>query len=226
MGISTIIAMSPSGVPYFSGNYICPNGSNCHIFANDKAVKKDPTLISGFFTALINMASTFGGEIQKVEFEKFRYMAHSAPNVIMVMVIDIADDVNDYQNRLILCLDLFTKNFGKYIEDWKGNLAFFDAYQMILEEASIFDEQPTYRKNCLECEFNEDCSFRMITGIQVSDVSEKMKKFSKYNFIAKAAVVLKETKKYIKQLRRFKDFKQKYEEKKSITPTLKIVDMI
>lgn len=42
MGISTIILMNPSGVPYFSGNYICPNGNNCHVYSRDAVVQKIP----------------------------------------------------------------------------------------------------------------------------------------------------------------------------------------
>jgi len=226
MGISSIIAMAPSGVPYFSGNYICPNGNNCHVFSRDKVVQSDPDLISGFLSALMNLAKTTGGQIQKVEFEKFRYLAHSKYNVIMIMITNVTDPIEEYQNRLILCLDLFEKHFAQILPSWNGDIGLFNAYQSLLDEADIFDREPTFRKNCLECKFNQDCSFRMITGIPSANVKEKMQQFPKYNFFTRFKIAYQETKKYIAQLKRYKQFNAEYKEKKAATPTFKIVGMI
>lgn len=226
MGIRTLIAMSPAGIPYFSGNYICPNGNNCDVYSKDAVVKTDPSLISGFFSALMHMAEMSGGELQQVAFEKNQYLAQSSPNLIMIMSIDIADDVKEYKNRLTLSIDLFNENFKELIANWRGNVMLFDAFQALLEEEDFFDHDPKYRKNCIECTHDQDCTFRMITGIQGIDITEKMALYPKLSIFKKMKVLMVEMMKYMKQLKRYKDFQKKYKEEKKKAPDLKIVNFL
>lgn len=215
MGISTIILMNPSGVPYFSGNYICPNGNNCHVYSRDAVVQKNPSLVSGFFSALISMSTFSGGKLRQISFEKFQYLAAAAPNVIIIMAISIEDEVSDYENRVRLCLDIFIKEFSNYIEDWKGDQQIFDQYQALLEESNVFDNEPMYRKNCIECAHDQDCIFRMVTGKQGMDIKEKMAQYPHRNFFQKLPILIREYVKYRKQLKRFHNFRSANKKKKN-----------
>jgi hypothetical protein len=224
MGIRTLIAMSPGGVPYFSGNYICPNGNNCDVLSADKTVSADPVLVSGFFTALSNMATMSGGELQHIAFEKHQYLAQNAENLIMIMSIGINDNIDDYKNRLTLSVDLFLDNFRDLITNWTGDHQIFNLYQTLLDEADFFDSDVAYRKNCIDCQTNQDCSFRMLTGIQKTDVREKMKMFPKDAFFKRMTGLAKEFMKYRQQLKRYKQFQKNFRAAKQATPDLKIVD--
>jgi hypothetical protein len=224
MGIRNLIAMSPSGVPYFSGSYICPSGNNCDVLSEDKVVSTDPVLVSGFFTALSNMATMSGGELQHIAFEKHQYLAQSAENLIMIMSIDIDDSIEDYKNRLTLSVDLFLDNFREVITDWTGDHQIFNLYQTLLDEADFFDSDVAYRKNCIDCQTNQDCSFRMITGIQKADVREKLKMHAMDPFFKRWVGLIKEYMKYRKQLKRYREFQKGYQEARKATPNLKIVD--
>ncbi len=226
MGIRTLIAMAPSGIPYFSGNYICPNGNNCDVYSKDQVVQTDPSLISGFFTAVMNMAQLSGGELQQVAFEKNRYLAQSAPNLVMIMSIDIADDADEYKNRLTLGADIFLEHFKGLIDNWRGDVALFDAYQVLLEENDFFDHDPVYRKNCIECTHDQDCTFRMVTGIQGMNLADKMALYPKMSIVKKMRVLAEEYMKYLKQLKRYKKFQADYQSRKKTVKNLKIVDML
>ncbi|TFH27302.1 MAG: hypothetical protein E4G98_06265 [Promethearchaeota archaeon] len=222
MGISTIIVMNPSGIPYFSGNYICPNGNNCHVYSRDAVVQKDPSLVSGFFSALISMSTISGGELKTIAFEKFRYLAQSAPNVILIMMIDINDALEDYQNRVRLSLEIFMDNFGSRLEHWKGDQFVFNQYQLLLEEAEIFANEPVYRKNCIECAHDQDCIFRMVTGEQGVEITEKMSQYPQRNFLQKIPILIREYMKYLKQIKRFKVFRNAFTIQKETQPMLNI----
>ncbi|MHA1518882.1 MAG: hypothetical protein ACTSRK_01740 [Promethearchaeota archaeon] len=224
MGISTIIAMNPSGIPYFSGNYICPNGNNCHVYSRDKVILKDPSLVSGFFSALISLSTISGGELKQIAFEKFRYLALAAPNVIIIMAIDIKDTLEDYQNRVKLCLEIFIDNFGSGLDKWRGDIFIFNQFQLLLEDAEVFSNEPVYRKNCIECEHDQDCIFRMVTGKQGVEITEKMNQYPRRNFLQKLPIFMKEYMKYLKQLKRFKTFRKSYLSQKKTKPQLKIAN--
>jgi len=224
MGIRTLIAMSPGGIPYFSGNYICPAGNKCDVLSNDNVTNLDPVLVSGFFTALSSMASMSGGELQQIVFEKNQYLAQSALNLVMIMSIDIDDSIEDYKNRLTLSVDLFQENFKDLLPKWTGDYQLFDLYQTLLDDADFFDASNTYRKNCINCTTNQDCTFRMVTGIQKEDIRDKMKMFPKDNFMKRMFTLMREMFKHIIQKRRYKKFQQNFKQAKKETPTLKIVD--
>ncbi|MHA1474565.1 MAG: hypothetical protein ACTSPA_01055 [Promethearchaeota archaeon] len=224
MGIRTLIAMSPNGLPYFSANYICPNGNNCDVLSKDDMVDKDPLLISGFFSVLSEMAKQSGGEFQHVAFEKFQYIADSSKNLIMLMSINSKDDINDYKNRLQFSIDIFLENFGSLIEKWDGNYSLFNMYQTLLDDADFFDVDPEYRKNCVNCHTNQDCTFRMVTGVQGIDFKEKMKNFPRDKIFKRLLILMKEYFKYLGQLKRFKKFKRDFHKQKEKNLKLKIVE--
>ena len=224
MGIRTLIAMNPNGLPYFSANYICPNGNNCDVLSKDDMVDKDPLLISGFFSVLSEMATQSGGELQHVAFEKFQYIANSTNNLMILMSIGIQDDINDYKNRLQLCIDIFLENFGSIIDKWDGNYSLFNMFQTLLDDADFFDVDPQYKKNCVNCTTNQDCTFRMVTGVQGIDFKEKMKKFPKDKIFKRLLTLSMEYMKYLGQLKRFKKFKRDFNKQKEKNINLKIVD--
>jgi len=224
MGIRNLIAMNPNGLPYFSANYICPNGNNCDVLSKDEMVDKDPLLISGFFSVLTEMAKKSGGELQHVTFEKFQYLANGTNNLIMLMAIGINDNIDDYKNRLQLSIDIFLENFGSMIENWDGNSFLFNMYQTLLDDADFFDSEPQYRKNCIDCTTNQDCTFRMVTGVQGIDFKEKMKKFPKDMIFKRFMILMKEMFKYMAQIKRYKRFKRDFHKQKEKNINLKIVD--
>jgi len=224
MGIRTLIAMSTNGLPYFSANYICPNGNNCDVLSKDDMVDKDPLLISGFFSVLSEMAKQSGGELQHVSFEKFQYIANSSKNLIMLMSISSIDDINDYKNRLQFSIDIFLENFESMIEKWDGNYSLFKMYQTLLDDADFFDVDPQYRKNCVNCTTNQDCTFRMVTGVQGIDFKEKMKNFPKDKIFKRLYTLTMEYIKYLGQLKRFKKFKRDFHKQKEKNLKLKIVE--
>ena len=224
MGIRNLIAMNPNGLPYFSANYICPNGNNCDVLSKDEMVDKDPLLISGFFSVLTEMAKKSGGVLQHVTFEKFQYLANGTNNLIMLMAIGINDNIDDYKNRLQLSIDIFLENFGSMIENWDGNSFLFNMYQTLLDDADFFDSEPQYRKNCIDCTTNQDCTFRMVTGVQGIDFKEKMKKFPKDMIFKRFMILMKEMFKYMAQIKRDKRFKRDFHKQKGKNINLKIVD--
>ena len=224
MGIRNLIAMNPNGLPYFSANYICPSGNNCDVLSKDGMVDKDPLLISGFFSVLTNMAQKSGGELQHVSFENFQYLANGTDNLIMLMAIGIDDNIDDYKNRLQLSIEIFLENFGSLIENWDGNAFLFNMYQTLLDDADFFDSDPQYRKNCIDCTTNQDCTFRMVTGIQGIDFKEKMKKFPKDKIFKRFMIIMKEMFKYMAQIKRYKQYKRNFHKEKEKNLNLKIVD--
>ena len=139
------------------------------------------------------------------------------------MSIDISDDVNDYKNRLQLSIDIFLKNFGSKIENWSGNYSLFNMYQTLLDDADFFDIEPQYRKNCINCTTNQDCTFRMVTGVQGIDFKEKMKKFPRDKIFKRLSTLIKEYFKYLGQLKKFKKFKRKFHKEKSKDLNLSVV---
>jgi len=226
MGIRNLIAMNSYGLPFFSGNYICNAGNNCDVFSKDKVVEKDPSLISGFFNALMQMAKMSGGELQQVSFENFQYLAQTAPNVVMIMAIGIEDNVEDYKNRMQLAIDLFLENFGDMLENWTGNVSMFEVYQSLLDEADFFDHEPKFRKNCIECQIDQDCTFRMVTGLQGLDIKEKMAKYPKKSFIKKWMAFMFEMFRYYNQHSRYKKFQKQYKRQQKQNSSFQLIEML
>ena len=224
MGIRNLIAMNPNGLPYFSANYICPSGNNCDVLSKDGIVTKDPLLISGFFSVLIEMSKKSGGELQHVSFEKFQYLANGTDNLIMLMSIGIDDNIDDFKNRLQLSIEIFLENFGSLLENWDGNAFLFNMYQTLLDDADFFDSEPQYRKNCIDCAANQDCTFRMVTGVQGIEFKEKMNKFPKDMIFKRFMIIMKEMFKYMLQIRRYKRYKRNFHKEKQKNLNLKIVD--
>ncbi len=227
MGIRNIIAMSPDGIPYFSASYMCQTGKNCDALSKEKGIdNKDPMLISGFFTVVRNMALSGGGDIQQISFDKFKYIADAAPKLILLMSIGIDDDLEDYKNRLQICIDIFLKNFGENLKKWHGETNLFNGYQMMLEESGIFEHEPEFRKNCINCEFNKDCTFRMITGHQNLEIKDKIKEIGGMNFMKKFMTMMTEMMKYAKQKKRYYEFNRKIKELKEEEPEQDILELI
>jgi hypothetical protein len=218
--------MSTSGLPYFSGNYICNAGKRCDVYSKDKVVEKDPSLISGFFNALMTMAKMSGGELQQVSFENFQYLAQTAPNLVMIMSISIEDNIDDYKNRIQLAIDLFLENFGDNLENWTGNVGVFEVYQSLLDEAEFFAGEPKYRKNCIECQIDKSCSFRMITGLQGLDIKEKMAKYPKKGFIKKWMAFMFEMFRYWNQHNRYRKFQKQYKKIQKEDSSFQLIQML
>ncbi len=97
-------------------------------------------------------------------------------------------------------------------------------YQTLLDDADFFDSDPQYRKNCIDCTTNQDCTFRMVTGVQGIDFKEKMKKFPKDMIFKRFMIIMKEMFKYLGQIKRYKQFKRNFHKQKEKNINLKIVD--
>ncbi len=216
--------MSPDGVPYFGGSYLCPMGRTCDFAHKDEKILHDPSLLSGLFTVIMSMAEISGGKLQEISFEKFRVLLKSADNLIMVMGIDPSEDVEDYKNRLKLSIEIFLQNYKKYLPDKANKTSLFNSFQTHLEEANIFDDLPKYRKNCIDCEIDRDCMFRMVTSPLNVDPIEKMEhgknRYPKFTLLIMWS---KEFFNYLKQYKAFKNFKKQYKKAKERDPEVEII---
>ena len=172
------------------------------------------------------MAKMSGGELQQVSFENFQYLAQTAENLVMIMAIDIDDSIDDYKNRMQLSIDLFLENFGDKLETWTGNVGVFEVYQSLLDEADFFDAEPKFRKNCIECQIDQDCTFRMVTGLQGLDIKEKMAKYPKKNIIKKWMAFMMEMFRYYNQHSRYRKFQEQYKKQQQQDSSFQLIQML
>ncbi|MCG3222854.1 MAG: hypothetical protein H7647_00190 [Candidatus Heimdallarchaeota archaeon] len=108
----------------------------------------------------------------------------------VILNIDPSDDVDIYKNRLRLFADLFVKQYELYLQDFNGNIDPFTSFQDIIAEEGLLEEGEKFRKNCVECEYDKACIFRIETGNIKRTFKERFENIVPIGFLKKFMLIM------------------------------------
>ncbi len=119
--IDRILIMNPSGATYFS-------------WTTDPA-KADPTLISGFLTALNMFAGNQQGEeLKEITLNKTTYIFERTENLVVVILTQDPEFEKVIRLLLPVVLESFRQRYYELITTFSGDIAPFQAFKIELED--------------------------------------------------------------------------------------------
>ena len=162
--IQNIIITHESGIPLFARSLMCHIGMHCLDLAKDSTFADETLLHSALYSAMLIYDQANPNQFHEFKMEKSKTLTFPSEKITVIMNTDPEDNFEEYKNRLRLFSDLFVKNFSQELEDFAGDIEPFTRFQEIIAEEGLLEEGERFRKNCVECEYDKACVYRINIG--------------------------------------------------------------
>ncbi len=162
--IQNIIITHESGIPLFARSLMCHIGMHCIDLAKDSTFTDETLLHSALYNAMLIYDQANPNQFHEFKMEKSKTLTFPNQKITVIMNTDPEDDFEEYKNRLRLFADLFMKTYSDKIEDFVGDISHFTGFQEIIAQEGLLDEGERFRKNCVECEYDKACVYRINIG--------------------------------------------------------------
>ena len=188
--IQNLIITTPEGLPLFARSLMCHIGMDCIDLAKDNTFTDETVLNSALFSAKLIFDDAYPDNFHDFKMEKSTALTFPTSQVTVIMNIDSNDDVEKYKNRLRLFADLFTKQHAFYLTDFNGDIGPFISFQDIIADEGLLEEGERFRKNCVECEYDKACVFRIQTGDVNRTFKERFESIIPIGFFKKLLLIM------------------------------------
>ena len=208
-----------SGLPFFSVSYTCGYGIKCDDLTEAPLIKEDPTLFSGFLSAIHAFSSELGGELRFINLGTLSIHSYTTDAVIGILITDPtknAHQIEHNNNRVRVITELFNETYKKLLNNAFIDTNLFSGFQKILEEEKLVDSNLHFKKNCQNCVYDKACPYRVILGPPKLSLVERLRKIPK----------LPPWKKLSQLLRAMRIYKPITEESENQTTDVKIRSVI
>lgn len=162
--IQNLIITTPEGLPLFARSLMCHIGMDCIDLAKDNTFTDETVLNSALFSAKLIFNEARPDDFHDFKMEESTALTFPTSKITVILNIDPSDKPEDYKNRLRLFADLFVNQYDLYLHDFSGSIEPFVSFQDIIAEEGLLEEGERFRKNCVECEYDKACVFRIETG--------------------------------------------------------------
>ncbi|MCK4896014.1 MAG: hypothetical protein KAS47_04345 [Candidatus Heimdallarchaeota archaeon] len=188
--IQNLIITTPEGLPLFARSLMCHIGMDCIDLAKDNTFTDETVLNSALFSAKLIFDDARPDDFHDFKMEKSTALTFPTSKITVILNIDPSDDVEEYRNRLRLFADLFVNQYDLYLQDFSGSIEPFTSFQDIIAEEGLLEEGERFRKNCIECEYDKACIFRIETGDVKRTFKERFENIIPIGFFKKFMLVM------------------------------------
>ncbi len=188
--IQNLIITTTEGLPLFARSLMCHIGMDCIDLAKDNTFTDETVLNSALFSAKLIFDEVHPNDFHDFKMEKSIALTFPTPKITVILNIDPSDDVDIYKNRLRLFADLFVKQYELYLQDFNGNIDPFTSFQDIIAEEGLLEEGEKFRKNCVECEYDKACVYRIETGDIKRTFKERFESIVPIGFLKKLMLIM------------------------------------
>jgi len=189
--IQNIIITTSTGIPLFGRSLMCSIGVHCADLSTDTTMTDDTMLSSGLLNAMLIFNKAEPEKFHPLNLEKTAVLTYPTEEVTGVLTIEPEDDPTEYENRLKIIMDMFLEHYLEEVINFTGRINIFNGFQKILEEKEILDSNENFRKNCIDCEYDIACPFRITTGPLDRTFAERLATIKPMSFLRKWKLILK-----------------------------------
>ncbi|MHA1911312.1 MAG: hypothetical protein ACTSYA_06425 [Candidatus Kariarchaeaceae archaeon] len=189
--IQNIIITTSSGIPLFGRSLMCSIGVHCADLSVDTTMTDDTMLNSGLLNAMLIFNEAEPEKFHPLNLEKTNVLTYPTEEVTGVLTIEPQDNPTEYENRLKIIMDLFLEHYLEDVINFTGKINVFNDFQKILEDKEILDANENFRKNCIECEYDLACPFRITTGPLNRTFAERLADIKSLSFFKKWKLIIK-----------------------------------
>lgn len=190
MVLRNVILQTPEGIPVFGRSLVCNIGTYCHDLSKDSTFDDETVLKSALFTALLAVASAEENKFHELKLEDSKILSYPTENVTAIFEVSPEDDPEPLKNRLQVMVELFKNEYGEALDNFSGEISFFDSFETMLGEHEVLEEGEKFRKNCLNCKYSKNCAFRVMTGPFYKTVLEKFQSIKDVSLIKKMLLMI------------------------------------
>ena len=189
--IQNIIITHESGIPLFARSLMCHIGMHCVDLSKDSTFADETLLHSALYNAMLIYDQAHPNQFHEFKMEKSKTLTFPSEKITAIMNTDPEDDFEAYKNRLRLFSDLFMKHYGHLVDDFDGDITKFSLFQEIIAEEGLLDEGERFRKNCVECEYDKACIYRISIGPTNRTLKERFDAIIEISWIQKLILIMK-----------------------------------
>ena len=159
--IQNIIITHESGIPLFARSLMCHIGMHCIDFSKDSTFHDETLLNSALLNAMLIYDQAHPNNFHEFEMNQAKILTFPTEKITVIMYTSPEDNPDEYKNRLRLFADLFSKQYSMYLDDFSGDISLFKGFETVMAEEGLLEEGERFRKNCVECEYDKHCAFRI-----------------------------------------------------------------
>lgn len=190
MVLRNVILQTSTGLPLFGRSLVCHIGTFCVDLSDDSTFEDDTILKSGLLTAMLAHNQAEPGKFHELDLSDSKILSFPTENLIGVMEVDPNDDTEIFQNRLKVMVELFANNYGEAVNNFDGEVTFFNSFEKDMEDHGILEEGEKFKKNCVDCKYTKSCAFRVTTGPFYKSFLEKFDSIKEIGFIWKMLLMM------------------------------------
>jgi len=131
-------------------------------------------MMTGFISAFNSFSVEITDSLLKsINFEDFTIYIYKDPNekkLLYILITDIEDDPNQIQFKLEKIASLFKTKYGKYFNNFRGNISYFETFSDILIEMNVAQKNCGGYSECIECPNREKYN-RIYQALKKGDFS-------------------------------------------------------
>ena len=188
--IHNIIITNSSGIPLFARSLMCSIGVSCLNLSKDNTFTDETLLNSALMSAMLMFDDANPNQFHEFQLEKTKTLTYPTENTTVILYTDPEDNLREYKNRLKLFSDLFNNRFKLVLEDFKGNIEPFKAFEEIIAREGLLDEGERFRKNCIECMYDKACTFRISIGAPERTFKERFDSITPIGLLKKLKLIM------------------------------------
>ena len=188
--IQNLIITHDSGIPLFARSLMCHIGMHCIDLAKDSTFTDETLLNSALYSAMLIYDQANPNQFHEFKMDKSKTLTFPSENITVIMNTDTEDDFNEYKNRLRLFADLFMKNYSEKVFDFDGDISHFVGFQDVIAKEGLLDEGERFRKNCVECEYDKACVYRISICPTDKTLKERFASIRKISWFRKLLLIM------------------------------------
>ncbi|MHA2250204.1 MAG: hypothetical protein ACXAD7_07570 [Candidatus Kariarchaeaceae archaeon] len=190
MVLRNVVLQTPEGIPLFGRSLVCHIGTFCADLSQDSTFEDETVLKSALLTALLTVNEAERDQFHELPLAESKVLSYPTDNVIAVFEVNPDDEIESLKNRLQVMVELFKKNYGDTLDNFAGTISEFDSFEEILVNNGVLEEGEKFRKNCLNCKYSKNCTFRVATGPFYATILEKLNSIKDISIIRKMILMM------------------------------------
>ncbi len=189
--IQNIIIMRDNGIPLFGRSLMCNIGMKCIDLSKDSTFKDETILHSALFSAMLVYDQATPLNFHEFEFQQSKIISFPKEKIAAVLSVEPSDDSDLYKNRLRLITELFEKEYSNAIDDLNITVDTFTDFEKTLANEGLLEEDERFRSNCINCEWDKACPFRIVAKSPSMTIKERLDAIKPLKFPKMMLLIIK-----------------------------------
>lgn len=189
--IQNIIIIRDNGIPLFGRSLMCNIGMKCVDLSKDNTMQDETVLQSALFSATLTYDQAKPLTFHEFEFQQSKVISFPKEKITSVLSVDPSDDTDVYKNRLRLITELFEREYGSILDDSSLSVSAFSEFETTLSDEGLLESGERFRSNCINCEWDKACSFRIVAKSPTMNLKERLETIKELKFMKKMWLMIK-----------------------------------